>query len=92
MAYEQYPRGNSLQGDIYATDDNFTRDYGRGRDDIYSSAREYEAAGTIGPRADRHRGSYPRGYYSQGRAGEYVARGQSEPYRGGYMSDHPRNR
>lgn len=44
MGYERYPRGSNTQGDDY------TRDYGTGRDYTYSSARDYEAAGMIGNR------------------------------------------
>ena len=48
MAYERYPRGNSLQGDYYAPgDDYYGRDYGSGQDRTYTSAREYEAAGML---------------------------------------------
>jgi hypothetical protein len=89
MAYGQYPRGNSLQGDIYATDDNFVRDY-EYRDGAASSARDYEAAGVIGQRGgntDRIRGDYQRGYYSQPRNQDYGARGSREPYRGAYAGD-----
>ena len=49
MGYERYPRGSNTQGDDY------TRDYGTGRDSTYSSARDYEAAGMIG---NRDRQSY----------------------------------
>ena len=92
MAYERYPRGNSLQGDYYARgDDNYTRDYGSGQDYAWSSAREYEAAGMIGPRnSTRGRygdaGDYGRGYYSRGNP-DFDNRGYSEPYRGSYASD-----
>ncbi len=89
MAYERYPRGNSLQGDYYARDDDdFVSDYGAGRDRPYSSARDYEAAGMIGPRfgADRGRG-YDRGYYSRGRGGDFGGRNAAydygDSYRGG---------
>ncbi len=86
MAYERYPRGNSLQGDYYARgDDNYTRDYGSGADYAYSSARDYEAAGMIGPRR-QGRGDYGRGYYSRGNA-DFDNRGYNEPYRGSYASD-----
>ena len=91
MAYERYPRGNSPQGDYYASgDDKHGRDYGSGRDDGYSSARDYEAAGMIGPRRgpDRNRGDYDRGYYSQGRNPDFANRGYNygagDPNRGRY--------
>jgi hypothetical protein len=93
MAYERYPRGNSLQGDYDAPgDDNYGRDYGAGRDYTYTSARDYEAAGMIGPRRgpDRNRGDYDRGYYSQGRNPDFANRsnyGAGEPYRGSYADD-----
>jgi hypothetical protein len=94
MAYERYPRGNSLQGDYYAPgDDNYGRDYGSGQDRTYTSAREYEAAGMIGPsrRPDRDRDDYDRGYYSRGRSPNFANRGYdygSGPrYRGSYASD-----
>lgn len=94
MAYERYPRGNSLQGDYYAPgDDNYGRDYGSGLDRTYSSAREYEAAGMIGPRRgpDRDRDDYDRGYYSRGRNPDYANRGyddgSGQRYRGSYASD-----
>jgi hypothetical protein len=92
MAYERYPRGNSLQGDFYAPgDDNYGRDYGAGHDYGYSSARDYEAVGMIGPRlgAGRSRGDYDRGYYSQGRNPDAAGRsyGYNEPYRGSYADD-----
>jgi len=91
MAQERYPRGNSLQGDYYARgDDDYAADYGSGRE--YSSARDYEAAGMIGPRrgADRNR-DYDRGYYSRGRGDDFANRSfgydYGEPYRGSYASD-----
>ena len=94
MANERYPRGNSLQGDYYSPgDDNYGHDYGSGRDRTYSSAREYEAAGLIGPRrgGDRNRADYDRGYYSQGRNPDFAPRanydGSGEPYRGSYAPD-----
>ena len=89
MAYERYPRGNSLQGDYYAPgDDDYSRDYGAGRDYTYSSARDYEAAGVIGPRGrNRSRDDYDRGYYSQGRNADASGRGYDDSYRGNYASD-----
>jgi len=94
MAYERYPRGNSPQGDYYAPgDDNDGRDYGAAQDYGYSSARDYDAAGLIGPRRgpDRNRGDYDRGYYSQGRNPDFASRsynyGAGEPYRGSYAGD-----
>jgi len=97
MAYERYPRGNSLQGDYYAPgDDNYGRDYGSGRDRTYTSAREYEAAGMVGPRRgpDYDRDDYDRGYYSRGRNANFANReydyGSGARYRGSYASD--RNR
>jgi hypothetical protein len=84
MAYERYPRGSSLQGDYYAPgDDDYSRDY------TYNSARDYEAAGMIGPRhAGRDRGGdYDRGYYSQGRNADIGRRGYDDTYRGSYASD-----
>lgn len=92
MANERYVRGNSLQGDYYTPgDDNYGRDYGSGQDYTYTSARDYEAAGIIGPRRgpDRNRGEYDRGYYSQGRSPDFANRnyGGGEPYRGSYAGD-----
>jgi hypothetical protein len=81
-----------LQGDYNARgDDNFGRDYGSGQDFTYSSAREYEAAGMIGPRRggydrNRDRNDYDRGYYSQGRGGDFGG-GYNEPWRGSYAGD-----
>ncbi|MGN6817342.1 MAG: DUF2171 domain-containing protein [Sphingomonas sp.] len=88
MAYERYPRGNSLQGDYYGQAEDDARRHGADQRYV-SSARDYEAAGMIGPRrgADRYRGDYDRGYYSQGRNADFVDRGYSEPYRGSYTSD-----
>lgn len=93
MAYERYPRGNSLQGDYYGGDD--ARNHSLTRE--YSSARDYEAAGLIGPRrGDRYRdrggsGDYDRGYYSQGRSSDFGSRRDNytygEPYRGSYAPD-----
>jgi hypothetical protein len=51
MGYERYPRGADPQGDYYnrsETQDS-RRDDGSGRSYGYSSARDYEAAGIIGP-------------------------------------------
>jgi len=90
MAYERYPRGNSLQGDYFAPDNDEYGRYGRANNEqTYSSAREYEAAGVIGPDRGpdrfRGRGDFDRGYYSRGRSGDFG--GSSEPYRGSYMPD-----
>jgi hypothetical protein len=97
MAYERYPRGNSLQGDYYAPgDDDDGRDYASRVDRTYSSAREYEAAGLIGPRRGpgRDRDDYDRGYYSRDRSSDFANRGYDygagERYRGGYTSDRHR--
>jgi len=90
MAYERYPRGKSLQGDYYAPGDD---DYGSRLDRTHTSAREYEAAGVIGPRrgSDRDRDDYDRGYYSRGRSPDFSNRGYDygagERYRAGYASD-----
>jgi hypothetical protein len=97
MAYERYPRGNSLQGDYEARgNDDYMRDYGSGQDFTYSSAREYEAAGEIGGQRaayggdrNRNRGNFDRGYYSQGRGSDFGDRGygSGDTYRGSYASD-----
>jgi hypothetical protein len=85
MGYERYPRNNS--GGQYDRDrESYGHDYGSGREFSYSSARDYEAAGMIGPRGgdNRQRDDVggDRGYYSQPR--DY-GRGQSNQY--GYDSD-----
>ncbi len=71
MGYERYPRNNA--GESYDRDrESWGHDYGSGREFSYSSARDYEAAGVIGPRGGYRRrdefGPYgERGYYSQPR-------------------------
>jgi len=71
MGYERYPRDSGL-GDYYGDRDrtDFGQDYGSGRDYSYSSARQYRAAGELGPNRDRNRGFGQRGYgqagYGQG--------------------------
>ena len=85
MGYERYPRNNA--GSQYDRDrESYGHDYGSGREFSYSSARDYEAAGMIGPRGgdNRQRDDFggDRGYYSQPR--EY-GRGQSNQY--GYDPD-----
>lgn len=72
MVYERYPRSNT--GENYNHDrESWGHDYGSGREFSYSSARDYEAAGSIGPRGGDYRqrddvGPYgDRGYYSQPR-------------------------
>jgi osmotically-inducible protein OsmY len=93
MVYERYPRNNG--GGQYSDRDNYGQDYGSGREFSYSSARDYEAAGIIGPRADRDRpgGDYrqrdefggDRGYYSQPRDQGRYQSNYSSQY--GYDSD-----
>jgi hypothetical protein len=50
MAYERYPRGTNPQGDYQGRSDpqDYGRDYGGGRDNSYSSARDYQGSGGRG--------------------------------------------
>ncbi|MBW6528895.1 DUF2171 domain-containing protein [Sphingomonas sp. RHCKR7] len=79
MGYERYPRGTNPQGDYYGRSEtqDYGRDYGSGRDQSYSSARDYQAAGSF-DRDDDGRGSYGRREY--GNAG--YARGGRDENRG----------
>ena len=47
-------RNDDFTRDYDREDQDYGRDYGSGRDYSYSSARNYEAAGVIGPRYDRN--------------------------------------
>ena len=63
MGYERYPRDSGLSdyyGDRVRMD--YGQDYGSGRDYSYSSARQYQAAGELGPNRERNRGYGQRGY------------------------------
>ena len=79
MGYERYPRGTNPQGDYYGRSEtqDYGRDYGSGRDQSYSSARDYQSAGTYD--RDDDRSSY--GQREYGNAG--YNRGGGERSQGG---------
>ncbi|MCU6455391.1 DUF2171 domain-containing protein [Sphingomonas sp. A2-49] len=68
MGYERYPRDDDRQ--------DYGRDYGSGRDDSYSSARDYGTAGQYGNRDRERQGYGSRDYGNQ----RYAQRDQ---YQGG---------
>ena len=68
MVYDR----NSREG-TRADQFDYERDYGSGRDYSYSSAREYEAAGRLGPDRGRGGAGEGRGYYGADRG--YEGRG-----------------
>ncbi|MGK6323261.1 DUF2171 domain-containing protein [Sphingomonas sp. DT-51] len=92
MGYERYPRGTNPQDDYYGRSEtqDYGRDYGSGRNQSYSSARDYQAAGRLdrgderGGLSDRSGDSqrgygnagYARGYRDEGR--DYGDRGYGE--------------
>jgi len=77
MGYERYPRGTNPQGDYYDRSEtqDYGRDYGSGRHQSYSSARDYQSTGAFDRDRDRdddNRGSYGRREYGNaGYAGSY---------------------
>ncbi|WP_335309098.1 DUF2171 domain-containing protein [Sphingomonas phyllosphaerae] len=68
MGYERYPRGTDPKGDYYGRSEtqDYGRDYGSGRSGSYSSARDYQAAGSFDRDRDDDRGFRGgRGSYGQ---------------------------
>ena len=99
MGYERYPRGTNPQGDYYNRSEtqDYGQDYGSGREGSYSNARDFEAAGEIGPRGQGRYGgwrerdegrSHAGQSYGQRDSGYYQGdRGQAASYAGSYGSD-----
>lgn len=96
MGYARYPQGGTRGEDYGRTDKQENgRDYGSGRDNRYSSARDDQAAGQFrddAPYGQREYGNagYPRGQLSERSYGrqygqERYARG--DEYHGSYASD-----
>ena len=76
MGYERYP-GASFSGG-----DDYTRDYGSGRDYTYSSARDYESAGMMGNRDRQSNDDRPYGGRDYGNQ-RYGQRDQQSRYESG---------
>ncbi len=76
MGYERYPRGTDPKGDYYGRSEtqDYGRDYGSGRSGSYSSARDYQAAGSFGRDGDDDRG-FRGGRDGYGQRDDYAQRG-----------------
>ena len=75
MGYERYPRGTDPKGDYYGRSEtqDYGRDYGSGRSGSYSSARDYQAAGSFDRDRDDDRG-FRGGRDSYGQRDDYSQR------------------
>lgn len=87
MGYERYPRGTDPKGDYYGRSEtqDYGRDYGSGRSGSYSSARDYQAAGSFDRDRDDDRGVRG-GRDSYGQRDDYAQRsyGRDDDGQSGY--------
>ncbi len=97
MGYERYPRGTNPRSDYYGRHDpqDYGRDNGSGRDDSYSSARDYRAMdedrdfGDRSPYGRREYGNagYQRQDRAYGRGYAQLRYARGDEYHGSYASD-----